>query len=87
LLAIWLIPQYSFITLATVSSSTSPEGMLLLYCLSADRYFCTTRWSTDHRERKRAADRARRTSGCVLNVSAVFSQKTMMFMPCTLLEE
>jgi len=61
--------------------------MLILYSLSADRYFCTMRWSTDHRDHKLAADRARKTSGCVFNVSAVFSQKTVMFMPCTLLEQ
>jgi len=50
------------------------------------RYFCTTRWSTDHRERKLAADRARKTSGLVLNESSVCSQKTVKFMPCTLFE-
>jgi len=47
-------------------------------------YVCTTRWSTDHRERKLAADRARKTSGWLLNESSVFSQKTVKFMPCTL---
>jgi len=50
------------------------------------RYFCTTRWSTNHREHKLAADRARKTSGSVLNESSVFSQKTVQFMPCTLFE-
>ena len=32
------------------------------YIRTVLRYFCTARWSTDHRERKLAADRARKTS-------------------------